>query len=93
MTNINGLSSLTTVGGNFGMNGNTLLTNLDGLVNLTFVGLDLGIIFHPALVDYCGLYKLFKTGTIVRNIRITNNAVNTVDIAPPCKCFSKRRRW
>jgi len=83
LTSIDGLSNLTRVEGNLGMNGNNVLTNLDGFVNLTYVGLDLGIIFHPALVDFCGLYKLFNVGTIGRDIRITDNGANTVDITPP----------
>ena len=83
LANIDGLSSLTTVGMNFGIGGNTLITNLDALPKLNYVGLDLGISNNPALIDFCGLYNLFHSGTIVRNISIKNNGANTVAISPP----------
>ena len=43
MSNIDGLSSLTNVGGNLDIKNNDKLTNIDGLSSLADVGLDVHI--------------------------------------------------
>ncbi len=80
LANLNGLSSLTSVGGNFGIGDDDLITNLDGLSKLTSVALSLGINNNAALIDFCGLYNLFHSGTIGGSISITNNGANTVSV-------------
>ena len=66
ITNLNGLSILTTIGGNFKVWGNPSLTNLTGLENLNFVGGDLqiGHFFNPnpMLDNLMGLEGLTSIG-------------------------------
>ncbi len=61
ITNLNGLSVLTSIGGDFLIGGcaylqcNPLLTSLTGLDNLTSIGSYLGIKNNYALTSICGL--------------------------------------
>ena len=57
LTNVDGLSSLTSIAGYLNMNYNAALTNLDGLLNLIEVG-TIQITFNPALINLDGLLDI-----------------------------------
>ena len=73
ITNFNGLSELTSVGGHLMIWNNDVLTNIDGLAALTSVGRELLIGNNDALMRCCGLYPLFTSGTIGGGISIYDN--------------------
>ncbi len=79
ITNLNGLSSLTSVGENFRIENNTALTNIDGLFSLTTVGTALIISDNDALTNIDGLSSLtsVNTGIIWGVLAILNNAALT----------------
>ncbi|MCP5518014.1 MAG: HYR domain-containing protein [Verrucomicrobiales bacterium] len=62
ITNLDGLSGLTAVGGSLAIRGNDSLTNLDGLSTLTAVGGDLSLREDPALSSLEGLSSLTAVG-------------------------------
>jgi hypothetical protein len=83
ITNIDGLSNVTKIDGFVTITRNHSLANLDGFSKLVDVGGDLKITENgPALVDFCGLTKLFATGTIGGDIDISHNGANTIAITP-----------
>jgi hypothetical protein len=67
ITNLNGLSAITSIGGNLTIKGNNVLTSLAGLDSLTFIGGDLyigeyGDDGNPLLGDLTGLNALTSIG-------------------------------
>ena len=62
LTNLDGLSALTSVGGRLSISWNRALTNLDGLSALTSVGGDLSIDLNYALTNLDGLGALTSVG-------------------------------
>ncbi len=75
ITNLNGLSSLNSVGGDFFLYQNSALTNLNGLSNLTSVGRDLIMIRNHNLINLDGLSNLNSIGgelNIFDNTSLTN---------------------
>ena len=74
ITNLNGLSVLTSIGGYLRIVGNDTLTNLTGLDNLTTIGRDLRIQGNPALTSLTGLDNLTSIGW---NLKIYSNAALT----------------
>ena len=62
ITNLDGLSELTSVGGNFIICMNPELTNIDGLASLTLVGESLQIWDNPLLTNIDGLSALTSIG-------------------------------
>lgn len=62
ITNLNGLSVLTAVESDLGIDGNPLLSNLSGLHNVTQVGADFDIADNASLTDLTGLESLIYTG-------------------------------
>lgn len=75
LRNINGLESLSIIGGSFFIYNNSVLTNLNGLCRLTTIGGDLEIRENSALVSLSGLSKLTKVEnwlTIESNPSIRN---------------------
>jgi hypothetical protein len=83
ITSIDGLSNVTKIDGSVNITRNHSLANLDGFSKLVDVGIDLKITDNgPALVDFCGLFKLFDEGTIGGIVEIKNNGANTVSITP-----------
>ena len=78
ITNLNGLSVLNSIGGDFdiGPDGwvGTSLTNLSGLENLTSVGINLGIYYSHSLTSLTGLEGLTSVGG---HLTIYNNAALT----------------
>ncbi len=73
IANLDGLATLTSVGGNLYINSNPTLTNVSGLSSLTSVGRELQFFANPSLTDLNGLSTL----TTVRELFITNNATLT----------------
>ncbi len=70
MLNVNGLSGLTTVGGNLSVESTGALTNIDGLSDLTSVGGDVIILTNTALLNVDGLSGLTS---INGHFDLTNN--------------------
>lgn len=68
--NIDALTSLTTVGGDFFIQENNAITNLDGLENLTSVGGRFEIKTNASLTDTSGLRNLASIGSL----QISGNA-------------------
>jgi hypothetical protein len=66
ITNLNGLSVLTSIGGYLGINGNDVLTSMTGLDNLTSVGGFLEIYDNEALTSLTGLYSLTIVGDYLK---------------------------
>ena len=62
ITNLDGLASLTSVGGDLEIEFNHALTNLDGLASLTSVGGNLSIYNNDALTNIDGLASLTSVG-------------------------------
>jgi PA domain/Secretion system C-terminal sorting domain len=71
ITNLNGLSELTSVGLFLSIHNNTTLANLDGLSNLTAVGSSVYINSNSALTDLNGLSGVTS---VVQDFYITGNA-------------------
>lgn len=78
ITNLNGLSKLTSVGGSFRIWGNDALTNVDGLAALTSVGRDFFIKLNSALTNVDGLAALTSFGGDIFSIS-NNDALTNVD--------------
>jgi hypothetical protein len=76
LTNLNGLASLTYVGGKVYISSNAALTNLDGLANITSVGGALFIGSNYALTNLNGLAKITSVGG---GLNIYNNALTNLD--------------
>lgn len=76
ITDLQPLSSLTSVGGFLYIANNTLLANLDGLSALAAVGGDLYIVSNASLSEYCGLYTLLDVGGLTGNYVVFSNAVD-----------------
>ena len=95
ITNLNAMSSWTTVGGYLGIQTNSALTNLDGLSSLASVGEYLYIYSNTALTDFCGLYNLVYTGGLAGDpgllgemqliLLILSGSSTTVMPLPPTK--------
>src|SRR5690606_5858670 len=85
LTSLNGLSNLTSVGGNLDIYDNLSLTNLDGLNNLTSVGGFLLIDYNSNLTNLDGLSNLTSVGAdllIVFNSSLTDiSGLQNVDPA------------
>jgi hypothetical protein len=62
ITDLSPLSSVTSVGGNPYLAGNTILTNLTGLGGITSVGGHLDIIVNPSLTNLDGLAAVTSVG-------------------------------
>jgi hypothetical protein len=62
ITNLNGLSALTFIGGDIEILSNPALTSMTGLDNLTSVGGSVFIVANAALTSMTGLDKLTSTG-------------------------------
>jgi len=74
ITNLNGLSVLTSIGGDLYFGGNNSLTSLTGLENVTSIGGDLLIIGGFGLISLTGLDNVT---TIGGTLTLTNNYVLT----------------
>ncbi|MEZ5031721.1 MAG: T9SS type A sorting domain-containing protein [Saprospiraceae bacterium] len=75
MTNLDGLSSLSSVGGYLQITSNASLTNLDGLSSLSSVGGNVNITNDAALTNLDGLSSLSSVGgylNLWNNISLTN---------------------
>jgi hypothetical protein len=62
LTDVDGLSSLTSVGGDLICSGNAVLTNVDGLIGLTSVEGNLEVSHNASLTDVDGLSSLTLVG-------------------------------
>ena len=71
ITNLNGLSMVTSCGGNFSISFNNLLTSLTELDNLNSIGGDLNIFSNDSLVSLKGLDNIDAHSII--NLRIVGN--------------------
>jgi len=75
ITNLNGLSVLTAIGGNLLIDNNTALTTLTGLDNITSIGWGLSISYNDALPSLTGLDNITSIGVGVgAGIGIMGNA-------------------
>ena len=74
ITNLNGLSELTTVEFSLEIRSNSVITNLDGLLNLVSVGGNLQISHNSALSNLDGLSNLVSAGglSILQNAVLSN---------------------
>lgn len=75
ITNLNGLSVLTSIGGDFEIVWNPTLTNLSGLDNLGFIGGYLHIAYNSVLTSLTGLGLLTNIGG---ELWITNNSLTNL---------------
>jgi len=71
LTNLDGLSSLTSVNGYLDVSGNATLTNLDGLSNLTYVHGSLYVSNNAVLTNLDGLSNL--TSVYIGNLAVASN--------------------
>jgi hypothetical protein len=71
LTNIDGLSNITSVGGYVQISNNASLTNIDGLSNLTSVEVDLNIYNNASLTNIDALSNITSVG---EDLYIYNNA-------------------
>jgi hypothetical protein len=74
LKNVDGLASLSSVGGNLQLVDCAELENLNGLQGLRSLGGAIYIYFNPQLMSFCGLYPLFTTGTF-SYVNIFSNGV------------------
>lgn len=77
ITNLDGLSALTSVGGNLSIFNNPVLTNLNGLSTLSNVGLDLTVRFNPLLTNLDGLSAITRMEWSIRIFQ--NDALTNID--------------
>lgn len=75
ITNLDGLSNITSVSGNLALYSNSYLTNLHGLHNITSVGGQLIIYEGHGLTDLNGLDNLVSVGAYL-NISVCPNLIN-----------------
>jgi hypothetical protein len=72
LTNVDGLSGITSLGEGLQIDGNTALFNLDGLSNLMWVGWDANIVNNPVLCQ--SLVDAFiAAGTIGGSVTTSGN--------------------
>ena len=76
ITDLNPISSLTSVGGYLFIANNSSLANLDGLSSLNSVGGSLFIVSNTSLSEFCGLYPLLNGGGLSGSYIVFSNAVN-----------------
>ncbi len=62
ITNLNGLSQLTSIGGNLEIKGNDVLTSLTGLGGLSSIGGRLSIVYNSTLTNLTGLDNVASIG-------------------------------
>ncbi len=82
ITNINGLSNITYIGGDLMISGNTSLSSLNGLSALTFLGGELRIEYCASLVDLTGLEGLTSIGNLhiyENNALLSLSGLNNID--------------
>lgn len=81
LTNLNGLSVLTSIGGYFEVYNNNSLTNLEGLNNLTFIGGYFDISENDNLINLSGLdslsfisdyFQIYDNGNLMNLIGLEN---------------------
>lgn len=75
LTNIDGLSSLTSIT-RIRIQDNSSLQNLDGFSNLTRIANNLDISSNESLADFCGLVPVVSSDGLIGNFRIENNLFN-----------------
>lgn len=73
LTNVDGLSSLTSVGRRLTLYSNNALTNVDGLSSLTLVGGDVSLTTNAALTRCCGLFPLLNRSGVGGTVEISGN--------------------
>jgi len=73
ITNLDGLSGLTAIGGNLLIIFNDALVNVNGLSSLTIVGENLIVIANPLLSSCCGLFPLLNGGGVSVSMIINSN--------------------
>jgi hypothetical protein len=87
LTNLDGLSRLTSVGGDLALTSNDVLTDISGLSSLTSVGGYLNISNNDALTDISGLSNLTAVGgalSIANNPALCQSLVDAFVAA--CSC-------
>ena len=78
ITNLDALSTLTSIGGDLRIGNNTSLTNIDGLINVVFLGGALSIYENELLTNINGLTNI--TGIINGTLSIhANNSLINID--------------
>jgi hypothetical protein len=70
ITNLDGISSITSINGKFNIDNNPLLSNISGIEGIVNVGGDINIENNPMLTDLHGLHNL---SSIRGSLRIVNN--------------------
>ena len=86
ITNLNGLSELSSVGGAFRISGNTALVNINGFGNLTSVGGILNISDNGGLTTVTGLSKL---ATVGGGLGLYSSFINYYWIKRPYFCWRR----
>jgi hypothetical protein len=79
ITNLNGLSVLTSIGGDLELFANHSLTNLAGLEGVTSIGGSLTILHNNALINLTGLEGLTSIGSYL-NISYSDALINLVGL-------------
>lgn len=64
ITNLNGLSAITSIGGQLWIRDNPILSDITGLSNLTTINGDLGLLHNPILLSLNGFINLTSVGHI-----------------------------
>lgn len=73
ITNLNGLSGITSIGGNLEISFNDNLLSFQGLENLESINAELFILFNPAIINFDGLnnlvsvnhFKIFRNDALI----------------------------
>jgi hypothetical protein len=73
ITNLDGLSNLTSIGGNLSIDNNSALIDLDGLTSLTSVGGSLRIFNNVSLINISGIENIDPTTIASPGLFIQNN--------------------
>jgi len=73
ITNLDGLSNLTSIGGNLSIDNNSALIDLDGLTSLTSVGGSLRVFNNVSLINISGIENIDPTTIASPGLFIQNN--------------------
>ncbi|NCC73735.1 MAG: hypothetical protein EOM06_10090, partial [Sphingobacteriia bacterium] len=76
LTDVDGLSMLNSIGGDFLIGLNEALTNIDGFSSLIFVEGDMVIEYNQFLAEFCGLYPLLSNNGLAGSFTVADNAKN-----------------
>ena len=94
ITNLDGLTNITSLGGRLIISSNSALTNLDGLANITSVGGGMNVLSNTTLTDCQGVALVLgwpigpPDDNVLGTIRIESNATGCNSVAEVLASFS-----